>query len=132
MKTRVIVKKADGFQRFASVELEITVANDFRSTSALTKSTEEHVLTPSGQHHQQSFKSWEAACISGIIYARRKIGHENFHACLTQIEGRLNADEATGFAVASMVAAAKSMIQQIDFTEKELEGWIIGDIQKEA
>jgi hypothetical protein len=70
-----------------------------------------------------TYKAIESACISGAIYARRKLKLQGLSVELMSFSWAGNVENAEPFAVAVMLAAHKAFPQNITFTDTELNGW---------
>lgn len=68
-------------------------------------------------------KAIEAACISGAIYARRKLGVAGLSVELLSFSWKGKVENAEPFAVAVMMAACKGIKKETPFLEREVNGW---------
>lgn len=75
-----------------------------------------------------TYKAIEGACLSGIIYARRKLGVKGLFVELLSFFCDGKVENAEPFAVATMIATCKSFPEKkITFSEKEMCGWTVSD-----
>jgi len=101
----------------------------FDIRSNLGPFSEAQVLDQSGNRHEnRSFRVWESACHSGLLYANRSIGCTRVTVFIEAISGKLGEDEATGFAVASYAGLFHELAVAHRFEEKELVGWQVTSI----
>jgi hypothetical protein len=70
-----------------------------------------------------TYKAIEAACISGAIYARRKMGVSGLSVELLSFSKSGKVENAQPFAVAIMIAASKIAQKEINFSKSDLAGW---------
>jgi hypothetical protein len=98
----------------------------FKISSLLGEDTGHDVFTPEGKKYSGStYAAWESASFSGVFYIRKRIKKNTLSVVITNVSGRLNRDEATGFAVAASVAFLCEMESPQEMSEKDLAGWRI-------
>lgn len=72
-----------------------------------------------------TYSAIEAACISGAIYARRKLGIRGLAVELLSVAWTGRVENAEPFAIAVMFAACRVFSKTIRFSDTELNGWTL-------
>jgi hypothetical protein len=70
-----------------------------------------------------TYKAIKGACISGAIYARRKLGVSGLSIELLSFSWTGKVENVEPFAIATMIAACKAFPKATAFSESELGGW---------
>ena len=98
----------------------------FKISSLLNDNTGHEVFSPEGQKYSGStYQAWESACFSGVFYIRKRVKNDALSVVIINVSGRLNREEATGFAVAASAAFLCEMESSQQMSEKDLAGWRI-------
>jgi hypothetical protein len=113
-------------QSTAKISILVNISNaqrpiDFKNTAMLDVKNLDVPVDPTLPF--LTYKAIEAACISGGIYARRKLGVSGLAIELVSYAWNGDVENAEPFAIAIMIASSKAMSNEILFSETELRGW---------
>lgn len=70
-----------------------------------------------------TYRAIESACVSGAIYARRKLGLSGLNIELLSFSITGAVENAEPFAIAVMIGASKGLSKPAQFTSSEMNGW---------
>jgi hypothetical protein len=123
MATKLTIKNINST---ASISIAINIAEakqpiDFKNTAMLEVRNMDEAVLPAFPF--LTYKAIEGACISGAIYARRKLGVSGLSIELLSFSWTGKVENVEPFAVATMIAACKTFPKAIIFSENELNGW---------
>lgn len=130
MATSVTVRSSNGSR--ATVVISVSSATiPFDIKSKLGPFSEGQVLDQKGKQHEgRSYQAWESACHSGLLYAYRRTGCNGITAIIESISGKVNEEDATGFAVASEVALRSELGIELSVNQKDQAGWTVVSVEK--
>jgi hypothetical protein len=123
MAIKLTIKKPSATE---SVSIDISVSEakqpiEFKNSAMIGVLNMEDAIAPSLPF--LTYSAIESACISGMIYARRKLGLNGLHIELLSFSCSGKVENAEPFAVAIMIAACKAFSKPVTFSESELNGW---------
>jgi len=70
-----------------------------------------------------TYRAIESACVSGVIYARRKLGLSGLKIELLSYSFTGAVENAEPFAIAVMMGGCQALLKPVQFSSNEMNGW---------
>jgi hypothetical protein len=107
-----------------SVSIRVSESNrpvEFRNSAMIEVPNMDNAVDPSLPF--LTYRAIDSACISGAIYARRKLGLSGLAVELLSFSWTGKVENAEPFAIAIMIAVCKWFSKTVAFSEGEQNGW---------